>query len=323
MKFQCERCKTRYSIADEKVRGKILKIRCKTCSTIITVKDPTVVTGEARALSASGSFAAIAQPGSYGPAPSATGSLPFVPAPPPPRSSRPKPPPDPPPAPDGADAAPPDEWYLSVDGAQTGPFTPAQAQARVARRKPDEEMYAWREDFTEWLPVEEVPLLAVHLPKAPPRMFADAHTDEGDDGDHPDRHDPRPVDAHDGLDFQIADASRIVRMPLLAPAGSAKREGLPGLGTVANGTAPRPAVTVARAAAAAREAPAAAEPSPGQSLQLPIAGLSMEMPAQAPPRLTSEGAGAAPPHRRHRRPVSVVTIGGPLAAAAMLVGPIT
>src|SRR5215468_4954959 len=39
MKFQCERCKTRYSIADEKVRGKILKIRCKTCEAVITVRE--------------------------------------------------------------------------------------------------------------------------------------------------------------------------------------------------------------------------------------------------------------------------------------------
>ena len=39
MKFQCDRCKTRYSIADEKVRGKILKIRCKNCSGVITVRE--------------------------------------------------------------------------------------------------------------------------------------------------------------------------------------------------------------------------------------------------------------------------------------------
>ena len=36
MKFVCERCHTRYSIADDKVRQKILKIRCKTCENVIT-----------------------------------------------------------------------------------------------------------------------------------------------------------------------------------------------------------------------------------------------------------------------------------------------
>jgi predicted Zn finger-like uncharacterized protein len=328
MKFQCDRCKTRYSIADEKVRGKILKIRCKTCATIVTVKDPTVVTGEAQALSASGSFGAIAQPGSYGAVPSATGSLPFVPAPPPPRPgakdaapaeaepTKISPPPD---GADADDAAPPDEWFLSVDGKQQGPFTPAQAQARVARRAPDEEMFAWREDFSEWLPVEEVPLLAVHLPKAPPRMFADAdHDDERDDA--------RPVDAHDGMDFHISDASRIVRMPLLAPSGPSKRDGLPATHGLANGTAPRAAVAEAAAVA---EPPPAPEPtptpapSPRQSLQIPIASLSMEMAAQPPPRATSELSAAAHPHRRHRRSFYVVTIGGAAVVAGILVGAIT
>ncbi len=40
MKFVCDRCQTRYSIADDKVRQKILKIRCKTCENVITVRDP-------------------------------------------------------------------------------------------------------------------------------------------------------------------------------------------------------------------------------------------------------------------------------------------
>ena len=39
MKFLCDRCKTRYSIGDERVRGKILKIRCKNCSNVITVRE--------------------------------------------------------------------------------------------------------------------------------------------------------------------------------------------------------------------------------------------------------------------------------------------
>src|SRR5262245_10037590 len=39
MKFHCDRCKTRYSISDDRVRGKILKIRCKNCSAVITVRE--------------------------------------------------------------------------------------------------------------------------------------------------------------------------------------------------------------------------------------------------------------------------------------------
>ena len=37
MKFTCERCNTRYTIPDEKLKGKILKVRCKTCGNIMTV----------------------------------------------------------------------------------------------------------------------------------------------------------------------------------------------------------------------------------------------------------------------------------------------
>ncbi|MCA9538268.1 MAG: zinc-ribbon domain-containing protein, partial [Myxococcales bacterium] len=38
MKFNCEQCGTRYTIADERVRRKVLKIRCKVCESVITVR---------------------------------------------------------------------------------------------------------------------------------------------------------------------------------------------------------------------------------------------------------------------------------------------
>ena len=38
MKFNCDQCGTRYSIADEKVERKILRIRCKVCDYIMTVR---------------------------------------------------------------------------------------------------------------------------------------------------------------------------------------------------------------------------------------------------------------------------------------------
>jgi predicted Zn finger-like uncharacterized protein len=41
MKFYCDKCQTKYSIADEKVRGKVLKVRCKQCAHVITVREPT------------------------------------------------------------------------------------------------------------------------------------------------------------------------------------------------------------------------------------------------------------------------------------------
>ena len=40
MKFACDKCNTRYSIADERVHGRVLKIRCKACNHVITVREP-------------------------------------------------------------------------------------------------------------------------------------------------------------------------------------------------------------------------------------------------------------------------------------------
>ncbi len=40
MKFYCDNCHAKYSISDEKVRGKVLKVRCKKCSNVITVREP-------------------------------------------------------------------------------------------------------------------------------------------------------------------------------------------------------------------------------------------------------------------------------------------
>ncbi|MET0403105.1 MAG: zinc-ribbon domain-containing protein, partial [Cystobacter sp.] len=36
LNFSCNQCQRRYSIADEKVRGKTVKIRCKNCQYVIS-----------------------------------------------------------------------------------------------------------------------------------------------------------------------------------------------------------------------------------------------------------------------------------------------
>ena len=38
MKIVCDSCSAKYSIADEKVAGKVFKIRCKKCSEVIVVR---------------------------------------------------------------------------------------------------------------------------------------------------------------------------------------------------------------------------------------------------------------------------------------------
>src|SRR3954468_3952464 len=113
MKFVCERCHTRYSIADDKVRQKILKIRCKTCENVITVRDPGA-SGIQAPVSASHS-----QPPPAPPPPARN------PTPPPPSASR--------------------EWFVAINGDQDGPLNRAEAAKKVSEARGDDEVYVWKE----------------------------------------------------------------------------------------------------------------------------------------------------------------------------------
>ncbi len=234
MKFLCELCKTRYSIGDDRVRGKILKIRCKNCSNIITVREgmaaaidegavyggrtkpattvsplaleerasESVVAPLARGASpepsrarptagrGTGPAAALAPSaarGASGAAPKSgvgdVGSGPTRRAPEARRSEpvaargsdrgaeateraerRAEPAPAPTSALNAAFASamakpPPaleEEWYVSIDGAQAGPFSLAEAQRWVGQKAFDADLHCWSEGFDDWLPVDKV-----------------------------------------------------------------------------------------------------------------------------------------------------------------------
>lgn len=146
MKFLCDRCKTRYSIGDDRVRGKILKIRCKNCANVITVREGMT-------------DADAAQPEVAG-APRRQRQTTMAPMP---TSSTPAP---------GSGAlgaafqsamstsTPPsaleEEWYVSNDGEQEGPFSLAEAQRWVAAKAFDADLHCWSEGFDDWLPVDKV-----------------------------------------------------------------------------------------------------------------------------------------------------------------------
>ena len=119
MKFVCDKCNTRYSIADERVHGRVLKIRCKACNNVITVREEHA-----------------------------------APAPPPPadslhsaldsfqrdeeatRVSS---------MPPASEPGSSDEWFVSFDGEQEGPLTLAAARERVRAEAPrGREAHAWR-----------------------------------------------------------------------------------------------------------------------------------------------------------------------------------
>jgi predicted Zn finger-like uncharacterized protein len=207
MQFRCDRCKTRYSISRERVRGKILKIRCKNCSTVITVRENmpgATVASEPRPPSASHSAVIASQ--------RVPASLP-------------------PPVP----AVPTIEWFLAIDGQQFGPFNQAQAEEWIRNRPAQEEIHCWAEGFADWRLVESVREFAAAraptqrsvpapiernapAPRAPVAPAAPPFSDF-----------PQPVvNKSSGLEFapgvlqqptdfhmNIDEASRVVKLPLM------------------------------------------------------------------------------------------------------------
>src|SRR5690349_12695714 len=49
-----------------------------------------------------------------------------------------------------------EEWYVSIDGDQSGPFSLAEAQRWVGSKPFDAELHCWSEGFDDWLPVDKV-----------------------------------------------------------------------------------------------------------------------------------------------------------------------
>lgn len=324
MKFHCDRCKTRYSIADERVRGKILKIRCKNCTAVITVREGMDSSAAGRTGAASSAAPkASRQVSRSGPAAAAraAAAAPAIPK-------------------DAARSAPSsalqgafkdvmspgrispsdsfqapatldEEWYVSVDGDQSGPFSLHNAMEWVRQRSPDEELWCWNEDFDDWLPVEKVshfrglrarpptataPAVApagISAPSAPmaasasagaaalapvettPKPLFDATMERvkretasrqaidvsPSNGEPVKHHDPVD-DMVDDIDFDIGEASRIVKLPMLGlPHGDAagagirpKAEdsdgggGLPGVAKIGKGSGSVPNIGQAMAA---------------------------------------------------------------------------
>ena len=125
MKFKCEKCGTRYNIADERVRNKILKIRCKVCENIIVVRDPE--SGRGAADSSTGSIGGSLGGGlAGGLAATASGDL----------------------------SAPPGlgdvEWYSARDGSQRGPMPFERLRDLIRGGEILATDHLWNETLADW-----------------------------------------------------------------------------------------------------------------------------------------------------------------------------
>lgn len=117
MKITCDNCGAKYSIADEKVRGKVFKIRCKKCSHIVVVRGTGGDSDDVAAEPAA-AVAQVAQP-------------------------------DPP---AGDDAV----WHLVVGREQVGPCSAEEVRRRFAVGDINADSYIWREGFADWLRLSTV-----------------------------------------------------------------------------------------------------------------------------------------------------------------------
>lgn len=128
MKIVCDACAAKYSISDDKVQGKVFKIRCKKCQNIIVVR------GGAQAAEAAPApaFEKETRVYDYG-----DGSAP------------------------AGEPGPEDQvWHVVVDQDQVGPLSVAEVQDKFLAGQIDAETYVWREGFSDWLPLAQVDVFA-------------------------------------------------------------------------------------------------------------------------------------------------------------------
>jgi predicted Zn finger-like uncharacterized protein len=141
MKIICDSCGAKYSIADEKVAGKVFRIRCKKCGAAIMVR------GEQDASVQPTTSMAPAAP-SVATSPSGEGVTAMA---------------DPMTAPmaqSSSDAA----WHVVLlNGEQKGPMTVDELRDLLRSSQIDLDSYVWKEGFENWLGVRQVgELSALH-----------------------------------------------------------------------------------------------------------------------------------------------------------------
>ena len=124
MKIICDNCGAKYSIADEKVKGKVFKIRCKKCQESIVVRGDSQESGGA----------AVKAPGSGG-GEVETKVFDYS----------------------GYKGNEP-VWYVAVDGGeQQGPYTTDQMREYLQAGNIIPDTYVWREGLEDWKLVSEIP----------------------------------------------------------------------------------------------------------------------------------------------------------------------
>jgi predicted Zn finger-like uncharacterized protein len=190
MKFLCENCKAKYQIADDKVAGRTVRMKCRQCGHMIEVQasvTETSVSSKLEDVSESLAPESLPKPG-LPPRPGgaavsgATARKPLAP----------KDAPRPggggsalagafskavvvPPA-EGASAmstavavlssANTEEWYAGINGVPVGPMRLSELRRRAQQGFVDEDTLVWRDGLEEWVPLRTFPELCGLLKEA-------------------------------------------------------------------------------------------------------------------------------------------------------------
>lgn len=197
MQFSCESCKTQLQIADEKVRGKRLIVRCKRCGAKIAISDPALGAARPKLVAAP---PVSAPPVPVRAPPPAASAAPAAAAPEEPlqhdsdtdstramdsdlleqalQASKVDEPGAAPPAAAkpaaAARSAPPLErpvdatgWFAMLHGKQTGPLTRAELGARTDEGVVGPRTYLWKDGMSAWQRAKDLPELQGLFPQLP------------------------------------------------------------------------------------------------------------------------------------------------------------
>jgi predicted Zn finger-like uncharacterized protein len=119
MKISCQSCQAKYTIADDKVLGKIVKIRCKKCGATIVVDGHNPATGSASGDTTSGEGTAAAH----------------------------------------ADERDAQEWTVNVAEGDQRTMKDEEVIAAYRSGTINEETYCWRDGMADWAALAEIPAL--------------------------------------------------------------------------------------------------------------------------------------------------------------------
>ena len=170
MRFACDKCSAKFTIADEKVRGKIVAVKCSKCGNKITVNgkslpepepeipDVKPVEESTRMVSLE-ALEALRQGAKVEDAPKAKAAAP-APAPAPaPVKAAPKAPPKP---------ELPSDFYAMVNGAQIGPLAADDLRSQVSLATITDRTYVWRDGMADWVKAGDVAELSSLFQEEPP-----------------------------------------------------------------------------------------------------------------------------------------------------------